>query len=343
MVRRLILGLLAAGLLGGCVAAVPTAPLALDSGAEIDTLQPFEMAARALARRYGSDRVLVVYDVDNTLLASRVPLGSDQWFDWQADGAPQGVAVAGDFDCLLAAQGVLFHLGSMRLTHPGVAFAVGRLQDEGYPSLVLTSRGPEFALATQRELARNGLDFARQPLPRAAALASAASAGELAHGTWLPYVPGQVSGFSAAEIERFRLDASGNRPRPVRYDRGVFFTSGQHKGAMLRILLARLGLSERIAAVVFADDKRRHVEAMTDALTAAGKEVAAYHYRAERGAVTAFNDDVDDVRQATDAQWCSVAATLPVLRDALGADNYAGSRFEACVVDWLARCPSGAD
>ncbi len=36
-----------------------------------------------LTNKYAPSEFVVVFDVDNTLLASNQNFGSDQWFDWQ--------------------------------------------------------------------------------------------------------------------------------------------------------------------------------------------------------------------------------------------------------------------
>lgn len=42
-----------------------------------------------LRLKYGAKNVLVVFDIDNTLLKANQPLGSDQWFEWQAEAIKQ--------------------------------------------------------------------------------------------------------------------------------------------------------------------------------------------------------------------------------------------------------------
>lgn len=42
-----------------------------------------------LKMKYGAKDVLIVFDIDNTLLKARQPLGSDQWFEWEAEAIKQ--------------------------------------------------------------------------------------------------------------------------------------------------------------------------------------------------------------------------------------------------------------
>jgi len=203
---------------------------------QIDDLERVTVAAQELARRYARDDLLVVFDLDNTLLAMRTPLGSDQWYDWQrvlesANSCdPQLVADR------LAAQGALFHVGAMRPTQTDVAEQIRGLQSDGFATMIVTARGHDFRLPTFRELRRNGLNFRDSTI-------------------------GPVGG----------IDNSYTPPdakRPVRFEDGVYMLAGQDKGKMLLALFDRLML-DRPAAVVFVDDKAKNVEAMYQALLSA--------------------------------------------------------------------------
>ena len=76
-------------------------------------------AVTQYADKLKPERVLLVLDIDNTLLAMNNPLGSDQWFEWQKfllENEPKSRhAVANSFQGLLDAQGMLYNLTHM---HP---------------------------------------------------------------------------------------------------------------------------------------------------------------------------------------------------------------------------------
>ena len=69
--------------------------------------------------------------------------------------------MAKDFAGLLEAQGMLYNLAKMHPPQKDLPAIIGRLQGLGIHTLVLTSRGPEFRVATERELRQNGYDFSR--------------------------------------------------------------------------------------------------------------------------------------------------------------------------------------
>ena len=122
----------------------------------------FERVQQEVAA-HGAENVLLVVDIDNTTLAMSQPLGSDQWYHWQYNFIFKDIQspdrVATDLDELLRIQGVLFALGKMRPPEPEIPGFIKKIQHEGCLSIVLTSRGPEFRPATERELKRNGYDF----------------------------------------------------------------------------------------------------------------------------------------------------------------------------------------
>ena len=65
-------------------------------------------------------------------------------------------------------------------------------------------------------------------------------------------------------------------------------TAGQHKGYMLRTLLAR---SRRtFQAIVFADDHDKHTTRMTAAFADSAITTACFHYVHEQSSVDAFKE-----------------------------------------------------
>lgn len=257
--------------------AVPAADLAAEVRATFE-FQDVVYAVERYAEQYGPEHVLLVVDVDNTLLAMNQPLGSDQWFEWQdqllKNQPDSSLLVAKSFDGLLQAQGLMYSVGRMHPPQRDLPTLVARLQDLGITTLVLTSRGDDFRAATERELQRNGYDLAR----------SALAVRDLPAGTYLPYDPAdpQAAGFSAAEFASFELDS----PRPVAYAKGIFMTAGQHKGAMLLAILHHA--VPDIRAIVFVDDHQRNVERVFAATTGHEIETTAFRYRREDPNVRAF-------------------------------------------------------
>ena len=233
--------------------------------------------AYALAEQYGKEEVIVVYDIDNTLLAMNQRLGSDQWFSWQAAKITAGDltdAVAKDIPGLLSVQGTLYALGSMHAPDKETPAIVNELQQNGFHNLVLTSRGFDFRDATLRELSKNGYHFGKTTIHPQEGFA----------GTYLPYELSNISnyGLSEDDVKKFKL---GN-PNPVSFMDGIFMTAGQHKGVMLRTLLWKT--DHLFKAILFVDDQQKHCTRMHDAFDSQGVDVVTIRYSKEDDHVKEF-------------------------------------------------------
>src|SRR5262245_45146855 len=120
-------------------------------GSEIRSTSDFKEVAAvvdAYAQKYGAENVVLVLDIDNTLMAMNTELGSDQWFEWQKfllDHEPHSpYLVAEDFKGLLEVQGMLYNIARMHPTQPDLPVIIANLQGKGVKTVVLTSRGPDF-------------------------------------------------------------------------------------------------------------------------------------------------------------------------------------------------------
>jgi len=251
--------------------------------AATDDLAMVTDEALQLADRYGPERVLVVFDIDNTLLAMEQGLGSDQWYYWQKNLAAEDPCSGLVVSDRLAAQGALYYASAMRPTQPDAAAQVARLQDAGLTVIALTSRGPDFSLQTFRELRRNGISFWPSALPPARGYAE----------TFTP------DGATYATL----------------YQDGVFLTAGQHKGNMLKFLLDKSGVAAP-AVIVAADDKPDNLRAMMEAFEDSGTFVHAWRYSREDDNVAAFN-----TREAA-AQWDAIRPALVTIEEVFGPDNF---------------------
>jgi hypothetical protein len=263
---------------------------------ELLATKDFADAAKAVegyVSKYGAEHVLLVLDIDNTVMSMDSDLGSDHWFEWQnyllTNEPTSPHLVAKTFPGLLEAQGILYDRGKMHPTQPDEPQLIGNLQKLGAAAILLTSRGPEFQRATERELKRCSYDFAVSALP----------VHDVPPGAYIPYDPAQPekSGLTPEEIKKYKLGPS----RPVLYANGVFMTAGQHKGMLLLTLLNKS--TRDIKAIVYVDDNVRHVGAVFSAAVARNIEVASFQYQHEDVRVQRFQyGDKADM----DAEWAAI-------------------------------------
>jgi len=262
-----------------------------------DDFRDVAVAVADCAGEFGPEHTLLVLDIDNTLLAMNQDLGSDQWFEWQKyllDHEPRSKhLVADSFEGLLEAQGLLYNLGRMRPPQPDLPRLIRRLQRSGIYTLVLTSRGDEYRVATERELARSGYEFEE----------SALTVDDLPGGQYLPYdlEDLEADGLTQQDAAAFGII----EPRPVSYENGIYMTAGQPKGAMMLAILHHA--RPEIRAVVYADDHIRHVAYVFAAMASRDMEIKAFHYTREEPRVKRFQyGDKDDVGR----HWRKLTRTL---------------------------------
>ncbi|MEO0575078.1 MAG: DUF2608 domain-containing protein [Pseudomonadota bacterium] len=249
---------------------------------DVTTYAPIRDVVDALTDTYGADDVLVVLDIDNTLMTSTADLGGDIWYQWQRGRLDVKPTDEQTVACLFQdAIGMLYELGTMRLTDVSLPTTVAGWQDQGVNVFALTSRAPKYRAATERELLRLGLDLRRTAL--------------------------SAMGESAPVLRE--MDG-----REWSYMHGVMMTSGMNKGAMLSKILNRTG--RRFSAIVFVDDTRRHVDDVFAAFQSVPEvDVRIFHFTAiEAARVAAFGAVVTQAQaDQMAADWTALNATLDTI------------------------------
>ena len=240
-----------------------------------DTLKLIELTDRK--------GILVVFDIDNTLLAMEQGLGSDQWYDWQKHLSEDDQCNPRNVGDRFAVQGALYFVSAMRLTQQDGAKQVRAIQDEGVPVIALTSRGMNYQLQTFRELRRNNLNFSYSAIGPEGGIDE----------PFMPVTDGRLS----------------------LYEDGVFLTAGQHKGEMLYALLEKTG-TPLPRVIVMIDDKQYNLDAIKQTFSALNIPVRAWRYTGEDKNVREFNTD------QADRQWKAIDAALRQIQHSMGPDNY---------------------
>lgn len=210
--------------------------------------------------------VLLVFDIDNTILQNNSHLGSEQWFYWQYDllKTNSDHKVSKTFDGILDVQSVIFAMDPMKLTDPKFDKILSKFQDDGFKTIILTARGPEFRSPTERSLKYNNLNFNRGKI------------GYDVGGNFMPKDGG----------------------REVSYVNGVYMTSGQHKGKMLQNLLDKMDYKPKF--IFFADNRSKQIGEVYESFE---KKINVVVYR-YAGTDKVFSGlDSDRERRKTDLQW----------------------------------------
>lgn len=180
-----------------------------------------------LLEQNDKSEILIVLDIDNTILTSQTDLGGDIWYQWQTDALdikPTADQKIGDqiFDVV----GILYELGTMQLTDPVVKNHIDSWQEKGIATFALTSRAHNARGATERELDKRDIRFNKTAL------------GKLSGDTIILFKQGK---------------------KYVSYINGIMMTTGIDKGVMLDTLMYMTKTKESFKHIIFVDDTRKNV------------------------------------------------------------------------------------
>jgi len=279
-IRKLLSVIVMFGInLAACSTMAPTAP---QSSTKIETAQSMADVKRAaddLADKHGAKNILVVFDVDDTLLALSGDVGSVAWWDWQdelPDGAPEKLS----FNKRLAVASAMFALTDMEMAEGGETINIFKyLIAQGTPVYALTARGPDNRDATMRELHDQGLDFTTAPecgpplCVKRGLLGGDDLIAPLARKRF-----GFEVGAKAHDLGAGTIKLSSRRDASVAD--GVMMVSGQNKGIMLRLLVDSLPRSKRPRAIIFVDDSAQNIANLKAASPAFTEDLRIFHYTA---------------------------------------------------------------
>lgn len=282
--------------LGLILATLPVTGLATDfKSFETKDFNAVTAQVLTLAKTESPKNVLVVFDIDNTLLATEGDLGSEHWFLWQRQLIEQGVtaspAVAYTVDDLLTFQGWIYKIGHMHPVAPQIPAQIRQLRSKGVSAIALTSRNLGIRDASIQEFQNNKIPLSSSAELRVPSLSTPFLPYDLAHL--------ERSGLTKEDVENFDLE----KPRLTIFDRGIFLTQGQHKGVMLKTLLARM--QRKFTAIVFVDDRTSHIEGMRAAFANRPEKMVSIRFTKQEAAIEAFNKG--DKHEAI-AAWCKLSS-----------------------------------
>jgi hypothetical protein len=237
----------------------------------------FKLASQS-AGSLAPQRVLYVFDIDNTVLALDQNLGSVQWFRWQRMLLDENITVnrvANSLDELVEKQGYLYYLMPSHTPEASTSTAVKTLQLNSHPVIFHTSRSLFNRDATERELLRNNL------IPLKTTIES-----------------NFAKDFTFAEGQR-----------PVSFRNGVYMSAGQDKGVFLNLLLQKTKYQP--LHIVFVDDEEKNLKNVEREF-AGNIETTLCRYSSMDSEVDAFNQSDKSLEISL---WSKFAAILSELKN----------------------------
>ncbi|AYA66088.1 DUF2608 domain-containing protein [Alteromonas sp. RKMC-009] len=286
-----LIPLIVAATLSACSATPPPPVTGSATITETAHFAEVNLAVETLNARYGAANVLIVSDIDNTLLTSASDLGGDIWYQWQRGKLDVKPTLAQKVSCLFEDTiGMLYELNPMTVTDPLVPEIVASWQLAGNTVMALTSRDPRYRSATERELKSNGIELGQSALT-------------LENGVMPEY--------------RHQMD------RELTYSQGVMMTTGMDKGKMLHWILDKTG--RHFDAVIFIDDSRKNIDNMYTAWKDGNTDMDIFYYTSVEDARIARHGTV-----LTQAQADKMAADYDKLNKTL-LDVFPGRSDGLCL------------
>ena len=218
--------------------------------------------------------VIVVFDIDNTLLTMPQDLGGDTWFNWKKSEISKDPQNQEPLDTFFSENSLLLQAGSMKPTQENTAALIRELQDNGVAVYALSARGDDLRGTTELALKSAGIDLSTEP-----------ECG--------PPLCSRRGNLNDAQIRDAAHALGMNLPpkrfRPVTVSDGVMMIAGQNKGVMLPLLIESLS-GTKFTDVYFVDDTLKNIEDV-DANEVNIYRIHLFNYRKFWGDADRFNHD----------------------------------------------------
>ena len=201
--------------------------------------------------------MLVVFDIDNTLIEPVQELGSNQWFENRIkEYLSYGYSSHDALQTALKEWTAIQSITVVKLVEPGIDGIVKDLQEKGYKVMGLTTRGLSLSTRTVEQLESVGVDLR-------------------------PTAPTQEEVFFMNE-------------RGVLFRGGALFTAATHKGEALRKLLE--AADHRPDSIMFINDKYSHLVPVEEFCTQAGIPYCGLRYGYTDEKVKNFRKQIAEVQ-----------------------------------------------
>lgn len=207
-----------------------------------------QVVTQIAQEKVNRNKILVIFDIDDTLLESVNFISSVKWYNWQRGravfsnyGRPIKIRPEQKYNCIFSMLGTLFEMGSTVATQKDASQIIQQLAH--YDLVYLTARTTIYRSPTERELINNNLSIDEHQL------------GE--------------------NILHFMLD-DGHRTAKVTYEKGIAMSSGLNKGKVLKALLKKLNKSYEV--IYFVDDSQKNIDNMNQVWKDSKSLVHLFHY-----------------------------------------------------------------
>lgn len=227
-----------------------------------ETSQFSDLLNEVKSSNFAPEEVLVVFDIDNTLIEPVGTVGSDQWFYYlYSIYKMQGLNEKQQDEKAVKVWNQVQSKIQVHAVEPETPQVIAKLQKDGYRTLALTARELALADTTASQLQSVQIDLSRS--------------------------------FESGDFRIAKKDL-GTEDDAL-FHRGVLSVSEKNnKGTVLSAFIARLGLKPK--KVVYIDDKLKHVRNLAAAMQSLKIRYTGFRYGALDKKVKQFFDLVGEAK-----------------------------------------------
>lgn len=202
---------------------------------------------------------LLLLDIDNTLIHPVQELGTDQWFHSRINHyRSRGYSYGDALELALPEWEAVQNISVMRLVEPDWDLFVEKLQGNPHIQVMgMTTRGLSLATRTIHQLCTLGIDLSKHAPTKEE----------------MPFY---------------------NANKVILYRKGIFFTSGTHKGKALKQFLEKINFMP--SKVVFVNDKRGHLRQVEETMEKENIPFVGLRYGYLDQKVKNFREDIANIQ-----------------------------------------------
>ena len=205
------------------------------------------------------NELLIVFDIDDTLLTSEQLLGSERWVQWYKNNQTKHQLLPCRFDVA----SMLYEIGTMVPTEPNLNDRFNAIQNNHV--MLLTARSNKQRSATERELLRNKYFFSRNDR-----------------------LPSQNDWSAIIHAE--------NRKAEIVYRAGLMMVAGADKGKSLTEFLRYNDLNYK--KIIFVDDKLHNLKNVYKAIENSKTKLVSFYFGGKNIKKEMGQDEVDKAIEA---------------------------------------------
>jgi phosphoglycolate phosphatase-like HAD superfamily hydrolase len=220
---------------------------------EITTHESIAALADYIAKeQHDRNDIVVICDLDNTLIHPKTEVGSDQWIEHEAQmlAAAQGVSLAQAYQAILPLYYKIQHRIDLQLTEALIPELIADLKKDGITVIGLTARHNPIVDRTLEQLALLDIEF--------------------------------------SDLVDRSMDIEASY-YPALYKKGTIFCGNNNKGEVLFKFFALLGMSPK--KLYFIDDKKHHLLTVEKIALERGIACVCIHYTGCADRVENFNSE----------------------------------------------------